>query len=77
MAVTASELRTNIYRLLDEVLETGVPLEIERKGRTLRIVAEEQASKLARLVSHPGYIVGDPGDLVDTDWSGHWDPGPL
>jgi hypothetical protein len=41
MVVTASELRMNIYRLLDQVLETGVPLEIERKGRTLQIVAEE------------------------------------
>ncbi|MGH3927591.1 MAG: hypothetical protein ACRDTT_32815 [Pseudonocardiaceae bacterium] len=77
MPVTASELRTNIYRLLDEVLETGVPLEIERKGRTLRIIADEPASKLARLVPHPGYIVGDPDDLVNTDWSGHWDPDPL
>ncbi len=77
MAVTASQLRTNIYRLLDEVLETGVPLEIQRNGRTLRIVADEQPSKLARLIPHPGYIVGDPDDLVDTDWSEHWDPDPL
>lgn len=77
MVVSASELRTNIYRLLDQVLETGVPLEIERKGRTLRIMADEPTSKLARLVPHPGYIIGDPDALVDTDWSGHWDPGPL
>lgn len=77
MEVTASQLRMNIYRLLDEVLETDAPLEIQRKGRTLRIVPDERLSKLARLVPHPGYIVGDPDDLVDTDWSGHWDPGPL
>lgn len=76
MEVTASELRANIYRLLDEVLETGVPLQIERKGRTLRIIADEPVSKLARLAPHPDYLVGDPEDLVDVEWSGSWEPGP-
>ena len=33
-------VRQNIYQLLDQVLDTGVPLEIERKGRKLRIVPE-------------------------------------
>jgi antitoxin (DNA-binding transcriptional repressor) of toxin-antitoxin stability system len=74
MVVTASELRQNIYRLLDEVLETGVPLEIERKGRRLRIVAEEPPSKLDRLVPHPDFLVGDPEDFVHIDWSHEWHP---
>jgi hypothetical protein len=34
---TASRLRENVYRILDEVLETGVPVEIERRGKILRI----------------------------------------
>ena len=38
MSITASKLRENVYRILDEVLATGVPVEIERNGRTLRIV---------------------------------------
>ncbi|MGI8575307.1 MAG: type II toxin-antitoxin system Phd/YefM family antitoxin [Egibacteraceae bacterium] len=74
MALTASELRQNIYRLLDEVLETGVPLEIERKGRTLRIVPTESGSRLARLTAHPEAIVGDPQELVHIDWSEYWRP---
>jgi len=41
--MTASKLRQNIYRALDEVIETGVPLEIERKGKRLRIVPVETA----------------------------------
>lgn len=53
MAVTASELRRNVYRLLDEVLESGVPLEIVRRGRTLRIVPVESESKRDRLKGHP------------------------
>jgi hypothetical protein len=77
MAVSPSELRANIYRLLDEVLETGTPLEIERKGRKLRIVRDEPASKLSRLVPHPDAIRGDPDDLVEFDWLQYWNPDPL
>jgi antitoxin (DNA-binding transcriptional repressor) of toxin-antitoxin stability system len=75
MAMTASQLRQNIYRLLDEVLENGTPLEIERRGRILRIVPDARASKLDRLEPHPDYIIGDPDDLIHMDWSEYWDPG--
>jgi hypothetical protein len=74
MVVTATELRQNIYKLLDEVLETGVPLEIERNGRRLRITPETPPNKLDRLVPHPDYIVGDPEDFVHMDWSHEWRP---
>lgn len=75
MAITASELRQNIYRLLDEVAETGVPLEIERKGKRLRIVpADEPLSKLDRIKGNPDYIVGDPDDLIDMNWIQYWEP---
>lgn len=74
MAMSASELRQNIYRLLDEVLETGVPLEIERKGRTLRIVPEERYSKLDRIVGREDALVGDPDDIIHMDWSKEWKP---
>lgn len=74
MVVTASELRQNIYRLLDRVLETGEALEIERKGRRLRIVADPVGPKLERLHAHPDAITGDPADLVDIEWSSAWRP---
>lgn len=76
MTVSPSELRANIYHLLDQVLETGIPLEIERKGRRLRIVAEEPPSRLDRLVPHPDFVRGDPEDLVEMDWSEYWNPDP-
>jgi antitoxin (DNA-binding transcriptional repressor) of toxin-antitoxin stability system len=72
MAVTASELRANIYRLLDQVLETGEPLEIERNGHRLRVVPDERPSKLARVRGRRGTIVGDLGDLESIDWSVYW-----
>jgi prevent-host-death family protein len=72
--VTASKLRADIYRLLDQVLETGEPVTIERRGRKLQIVPERPRSKIERLAKRPGFIVGDPEDLVHLDWSGSWRP---
>jgi len=74
MTITASELRQNVYRLLDEVLATGLPLEVDRGGRRLRIVPVDAPPKLSRLSPHPGTINGDPEDLVHIDWSGEWRP---
>jgi prevent-host-death family protein len=62
MSVTA--LRKNLYKVVDQVLETGIPVEVERRGRTVLISAAEPArSKLSRLVRRDT-IVGDPDDLV-------------
>lgn len=72
-AVTPSQLRQDIYRLIDNVLETGEPLEIERKGRRLRLVAEEPIDRLSRIRVDPDVISGNPEDLVSIDWSVEWD----
>jgi antitoxin (DNA-binding transcriptional repressor) of toxin-antitoxin stability system len=71
MAVNASTLRENIYRLLDQVLETGQPLEIERKGKLLRVIPVSEPSKIARLVKHD-CLRGDPEAIVHLDWSAEW-----
>ncbi|MCG8555804.1 MAG: type II toxin-antitoxin system Phd/YefM family antitoxin [Proteobacteria bacterium] len=71
---TATDLRRDIYRLLDSVLETGKPLEIERKGHVLRISRVDSPDPLARIQPLPDLIVGDPADLEHVDWSGEWRP---
>jgi hypothetical protein len=79
MALTASKLRANVYRLLDEVLETGKPLEIERNGKVLTIAPKEgtkKGSKLDNLPQRPGAIIGDPDELIHMDWSSEWNPDP-
>lgn len=76
MAISASKLRANVYRLLDEVLETGQPLEIERNGKTLVVAPKERGSRLDRLPRREGYIVGDPDELIHIDWSSEWNPDP-
>jgi hypothetical protein len=71
MKVTASRLRENIYSILDQVAETGVPVEIERKGRILRIVADQKPSKLARLKKR-NRCLGDLDSIIYMDWSKEW-----
>jgi len=81
MAVSATQLRQNIYAILDEALATGKPVEIERKGKVLRIVPEpstavlpgeeDEFPRLARLKNH-NWVIGNPEDLVDLEWSHDW-----
>ena len=73
MKVTASKLRQDVYRILDGVLETGEPVEIERKGRRLLIVPAERAKRLDRLPRRE-YLTVDPEEIVELDWSGEWNP---
>ena len=75
--ITTTDLRQNLYRILDRILETGEPVEISRHGRTLKIVPQEEPGRLERLEPHD-VIVGNPEELVHVDWSEYWsgsDPG--
>ena len=72
MKMTASRLRANLDRVLDEVIEKGTVVHIRRRGRTIRIAADAPARKLDRLVARPEFVVGDPDALVHIDWSAHW-----
>ena len=71
MRVTASKLRADIYNILDQSLKTGVPVEVVRKGKILKIVPDSKPSKLSRLKKRNA-IVGDPEDLVHMDWTKEW-----
>lgn len=77
MSITVTELRANLYRLIDQVIETGEPLVVERKGHKVVIERSPVESKLANLVRRDNVIKGDPEDLVHIDWSGEWRPGPF
>lgn len=74
MTITASRLRANVYKVLDEVLATGTPVEIARRGQRLRIVPVAPASRLERLVRRPRYLKVDADAIVHLDWSDQWRP---
>lgn len=66
--VTLTELSNNIERLLNEVLETGIPLEINKNGKLLKIVPLEKQDKLQNLTFKSDAIQGNPDDLVNISW---------
>lgn len=66
--VTPTQLRANIYNLLDKVLETGLPLEIKKGDKKLIIVPVDEVDKLENLVSRPQVIQGDPDELAEINW---------
>lgn len=66
--VTPTELRTNIYQILDENLRSGLPVEVKKGDRKLRIVPVEKIDKFQNLVARPDVIQGDPEDLVELSW---------
>lgn len=70
---SATDLRSHLYSYLDQVLATGEPLEIERKGRVLRIISDRPSSRLDRLPRRDT-IVGDPDALAEHSWENLWQP---
>jgi hypothetical protein len=70
--MTATELRKDIYRVLDDVLETGEPQEVTRGPRTLMIVpAGGRQRRLADLPRREA-LNCTPDELVETRWD--WSP---
>jgi hypothetical protein len=73
-AMTATELRKDIYRVLDDVLESGVPQQVTRGARTLMIVpAGGRRLRLADLPKREA-LNCSPDELVETSWE--WSPEP-
>lgn len=69
MRVTASQLRADVYNLLDRVIASGEPLEIERNGTLLRIVPADPRNWMERLVVREGVVNGSSDDLVHVQWA--------
>jgi len=73
MTYSATKLRQNLYQVLDQVLDSGIPVEIERRGKILRLVPKGPIDPLERLERRT-IVVGDSEELVHMDWSGDWKP---
>jgi len=69
--ITASKLRQDIYRILDDVIEKGAAVEIVRKGAVVRLVSDAPCSRLDRLKKR-SVFAGDPDDIAGMDWSKEW-----
>jgi prevent-host-death family protein len=70
----ATRFRADLYRVLEEVITTGQPIEVALRGRKVRIVPVEPVSRLEAMQPRADYIVGDPDDLVQPNFdAGAWD----
>ena len=73
--ISATGLRNDIFKLLDEVLKTRQPLIVNRKGQKIRIEAEKKGSPTQSLFSKPlrtDVVSGDTEELVNVkawEWS--------
>ena len=68
--LSLTAFRQQLFKIVDRVIETAVPVEIERHGYRLRLVLAQRRSKLDNLKPHHA-IVGDPEDLVGLE-VGEW-----
>jgi len=66
-----SLLKRNIYHILDQVLQTGVPVEIEHHGKRLKIILAEPVNKLNNLIERQ-YLNVEPEEIIHLDWSDEW-----
>ncbi len=71
MKLTATELRQNLYNILDRVAETGEAVEVARKGGVVRISAVDRPSIWDRLEVHD-VLAGS----VDVSFADSWDGEP-
>ena len=62
-SISLTALRNNLFKIVDDIIKTGNPVEIERNGHRLKIILKEKRSKLDHLKRHD-CIVGDPDDLI-------------
>ena len=74
MSISLSALRQDLFKSVDQVIATGIPIEVKRKGRIVKIIVEDKKDKLANLKSHD-CVVGDLDDLVEFKMH-HWNKEP-
>ena len=69
--ITPSEFRKNLYNMLDQVIKTGSPIEIKRKGKVLKVIIDDKPNKLKNLKKRD-IIKCDPEELIYNDWIKEW-----
>jgi hypothetical protein len=74
--LTATELRANLYRVLDEVAETGIPREIKRGERILLILPATPPQRKLEDLPRREVLGCTIDELIETSWDEHWLPDP-
>ena len=67
-ALTLTNLRSNLFKIIDQIIESGKPVFIKRKGHIVRIDLDKPTKRTERLFKQPlrkNVITGDPEELVN------------
>lgn len=75
MTLSPAELRDQFFCILDQVAETGEPVDVIVNGKKLRIVATDERTRtfaFDALTPHPESFSGNLDDVVQMDWSAEW-----
>jgi PHD/YefM family antitoxin component YafN of YafNO toxin-antitoxin module len=69
--LTITALRQKLFQVADEVLESGIPVAIQRRGKTLLLVAEAAGKPRLAALKRRKLIKGAAEQLVETK-VGEW-----
>jgi hypothetical protein len=72
--LTATELRRDIYRILDQVLESGLSQEVVRRGQKLLIVPAEPKRRRLEDLPRRKITTCTFDELLATSWEHTWEP---
>ena len=72
MRLKASEFRRNLFSVLDHCLESGEPIEVERRQGIVEISPLKRRRKVAELPHRPDILVD--GDALDSFSPAQWKP---
>ncbi len=77
--MNATKLRADLYSVLDQVIQSGKPVTIERKGHRLILCVDEgekstKTKRFAWPTPRPQWVNGDVDDIAAIDWSKEWRP---
>lgn len=72
MSLSLTELRNNLYKVVDQVIETGIPVEVTRNNHKIKIILADGPSKLERLSERKNIFNDDPESFVHCNWISEW-----
>lgn len=71
--VNPTQLRKDLYCILDQIINSGEGVEVMRDGGSVLLLAQKGPGKLANL-KRRATIAGDPEDIDRVSWEGSWQP---
>lgn len=72
METNLTELRANLYKTIDHLIQTGEPVEIKRKGHIVKIISVKTSSKFSNIIDRKYVIASESDELVNNDWLSAW-----